>query len=101
MLRGSFIQRSAGLLNTAVLRKMIALKGADLKTTQISEERILSQDIFEGGRRSAPRNGAGTWTEPSREIPVYHRCEVLVVGAARPVRRRRRLRRARGRCLRP
>jgi hypothetical protein len=77
---GSFIHRSAGLLNARVLRKMSALKGADLKTTQISEERILSQDIFEGGRRSAPRNGSGTWVEPSREIPVYHRCEVLVVG---------------------
>lgn len=51
-----------------------------MKTTQISEERILSQDIFEGSRQAAPRRGAGTWLEPAREIPVYHRCQVLVVG---------------------
>ena len=51
-----------------------------MKTTQISEERILSQDIFEGGRQAPPRKGTGTWVEPAREIPVYHRCQVLVVG---------------------
>ena len=51
-----------------------------MKTTQISEERILSQDIFEGSRQAAPRRGSGTWVEPAREIPVYHRCQVLVVG---------------------
>ncbi len=51
-----------------------------MKTTQISEERILSQDIFEGSRQTAPRRGAGTWLEPAREVPIYHRCQVLVVG---------------------
>src|SRR5690606_8215515 len=26
------------------------------------------------------RNGAGTWQEPARDVPIYHNCDVLVVG---------------------
>ena len=46
-----------------------------------SEDRFLSSDIFETGKYIMPgRNGTGTVTEPAREVPVYHRCDVLVVG---------------------
>ncbi len=46
-----------------------------------TEERFLSSDIFETTRRVfPPRNGQGTVTEPAREVPVYHNCDVLVVG---------------------
>jgi hypothetical protein len=44
-------------------------------------ERILTTDLFEAGTRSLPpRNGHGTYREPARDVPVYHRCDVLVVG---------------------
>ncbi len=46
-----------------------------------SEDRFLGSDLFESGARALPpRNGTGTVTEVAREIPVYHRCQVLVVG---------------------
>ena len=46
-----------------------------------SEDRFLSSDIFEAGGRTFPRrNGTGTVAEPAREVPVYHSCDVLVVG---------------------
>jgi hypothetical protein len=46
-----------------------------------SEDRFLASDVFEAGRRALPRaNGVGTHLEPGREIPVYHKCDVLVVG---------------------
>ena len=46
-----------------------------------SEDRFLGSDLFEQGSRVfPPRNGTGTWHEPARDIPVYHRCDVLVVG---------------------
>ena len=54
--------------------------GARLKTTQISDERILSSDIFEGGRDAPARRGQGVYREPARSVPVYHHCDVLVVG---------------------
>ena len=50
-----------------------------MKTVARSDERILSSDIFEGGERSV-RPDHGRWFEAGREIPVYHRCDVLVVG---------------------
>ena len=50
-----------------------------MKTVVRSDERILSSDIFERGERT-PRLALGTWAEPGREVPVYHRCQVLVVG---------------------
>jgi len=46
-----------------------------------TEDRFLASDVFEiAGRALPPRNGTGTVVEPAREIPVYHECEVLVVG---------------------
>ncbi|MFD1911094.1 FAD-dependent oxidoreductase [Halodurantibacterium flavum] len=46
-----------------------------------SEDRFLSSDIFESGRYTFPsRNGSGTVAEPARDVPIYHRCDVLVVG---------------------
>ena len=50
-----------------------------MRTITRSDERILSSDIFERGERVA-RVDHGQWSEPAREIPVYHRCQVLVVG---------------------
>lgn len=46
-----------------------------------TEERLLTSDVFEeAGRTQPPRNGTGTFYEVAREIPVYHKCDVLVVG---------------------
>ncbi|BBC73378.1 FAD-dependent oxidoreductase [Altererythrobacter sp. B11] len=46
-----------------------------------SEDRFLGSDVFEAQRRQFSRaNGTGTHYEPGREIPVYHSCDVLVVG---------------------
>jgi hypothetical protein len=46
-----------------------------------SEDRFLASDVFEIGKRQLPpRNGTGTYVEPAREIPVYHKCDVLIVG---------------------
>ncbi len=49
-------------------------------TAQRSDERILSSDIFERKDQRPPRPDHGQWNEPGRQIPVYHRCDVLVVG---------------------
>ena len=44
-------------------------------------DRFLGSDVFEADSRALPpRNGTGTHQEPARNIPVYHRCDVLVVG---------------------
>jgi len=52
-----------------------------IREVRQSEDRFLASDVFETGRRQLPRaNGTGTWMEPAREIPVYHSCDVLVVG---------------------
>jgi len=51
-----------------------------MKTVARSEERILTSDIFERAARSGPRPDHGQWHEPARDIPVYHRTQVLVVG---------------------
>ncbi len=46
-----------------------------------SEERFLGSDVFESaGRNLPPPNGGGTVREDAREIDVYHRCDVVVVG---------------------
>src|ERR1700749_4312535 len=46
-----------------------------------NEERFLSSDIFEHGTRVfPPRNGEASSTEAARKLPVYHSCDVLVVG---------------------
>ena len=50
-----------------------------MKTVVRTDERILSSDIFDrDGRIQRPDHG--NWSEPGRDIPVYHRCGVLVVG---------------------
>ncbi|CAN5647416.1 FAD-dependent oxidoreductase [soil metagenome] len=52
-----------------------------MKTIQRSDERILSSDIFEAVKEARPpRKDGGTWTEAAKDIAVYHRCDVLVVG---------------------
>lgn len=50
-----------------------------MKTVTRTDERILTSDIFDRDKRVA-RPDHGTWAEPGRELKVYHRCEVLVVG---------------------
>lgn len=50
-----------------------------MRTVQRTDERILTSDIFEREARSR-RPDHGTLAEPGRDIPVYHRCGVLVVG---------------------
>ncbi len=51
-----------------------------MKKITRSDERIMTSPIFERGTSRRARNGTGTWVEPSRELPIYHRCDVLVVG---------------------
>jgi len=52
-----------------------------MKTIVRSDERILSSDIFEASKEvRAPRRDGGTWTEPARDVAVYHRTDILVVG---------------------
>lgn len=52
-----------------------------MQSVERSEERILTSDLFEARDRTfAPRNGSGTHREPARDLPVYHQCDVLVVG---------------------
>ena len=50
-----------------------------MKTILRTDERILSADIFERDAKPA-RADLGTWQEPSKDIPVYRKCDVLVVG---------------------
>jgi FAD dependent oxidoreductase len=45
-----------------------------------TDERIMVSPIFERGAERRTRNGTGSWVEPSRALPVYQRCDVLVVG---------------------
>jgi hypothetical protein len=51
-----------------------------MRTTERNDERILASDIFERTDQRAPRVDHGFITEAARQIPVYHRCDVLVVG---------------------
>ena len=52
-----------------------------MKTIVRSDEHILSSDIFEASKEvRAPRRDGGTWTEPARDVAVYHRTDILVVG---------------------
>src|SRR5690606_29280319 len=56
----------------------------DVKMQRISghsEERFLGSDVFESsGRNLPPPSGGGTVLEEAREIAVYHRCDVVVIG---------------------
>jgi 2-polyprenyl-6-methoxyphenol hydroxylase-like FAD-dependent oxidoreductase len=51
-----------------------------MRTTQRNDERILQSDIFDRETQRVPRVDHGTWHEQGRAIPIYHRCDVLVVG---------------------
>jgi len=51
-----------------------------VRTSQRSDERILSSDIFDRDTTRAARPDWGFYDEPGRRIPIYHRCDVLVVG---------------------
>jgi hypothetical protein len=56
----------------------------DVKMQRISghsEERFLGSDVFESsGRNLPPPTGGGTVREDAREIDIYHRCDVAVIG---------------------
>jgi hypothetical protein len=57
------------------------ISGSCMKTIVRSDERILSSDIFDVSKEArTPRKDGGTWTEEEKDIAVYHRCDVLVVG---------------------
>jgi hypothetical protein len=46
-----------------------------------TQDRILASDLFEAKTHTLPpRNGSGVYHETAREVPVYHRCDVLVIG---------------------
>src|SRR6478609_1564595 len=46
-----------------------------------TEDRILTSDLFEMQQRTLPpRNGTGVYHEAGRDVPIYHECDVLVVG---------------------
>jgi hypothetical protein len=46
-----------------------------------SEDRFLGSDVFESRRHTLPpRNGTGTIREDAREIDIYHKCDVAVIG---------------------
>jgi hypothetical protein len=48
---------------------------------QRTADRLLTSDVFEAESRALPpRNGTGVYREAGRDVPVYHRCDVLVVG---------------------
>ena len=50
-----------------------------MKSITRTDERILQADIFERDAK-LPRQQLGSVHEPGRDIPVYHQCDVLVVG---------------------
>lgn len=46
-----------------------------------SEDRFLGSDVFESsGRNIPPPNGGGTIREEARDIDIYHKCDVVVIG---------------------
>jgi hypothetical protein len=51
-----------------------------MRTIVRSDERILQSDVFDREDGGPARPDWGTYDEPGRRIPIYHRCEVLVVG---------------------
>ena len=52
-----------------------------VKTVDRTEDRFLPSDLFElRSRAQPPRNGTGFIREAARDVPVYHECDVLVVG---------------------
>ncbi len=53
---------------------------AHMKSLARTDERILASDIFSRDTQRGARPDHGQWQEPGRAIPIYHRCDVLVVG---------------------
>ena len=51
-----------------------------MRKVEISDERILNSDIFDEQEAREARQPAGEWFEAGRTLPVYRRCDVLVVG---------------------
>ena len=52
-----------------------------VRTVERTEDRFLPSDLFESrSRNQRPHNGTGFLREAARDIPVYHHCDVLVVG---------------------
>src|ERR1700748_2985335 len=51
-----------------------------LFTTKRTDERLLSSDVVERRDERVPRLDLGVWNEPARDLPIYRRCDVLVVG---------------------
>ena len=51
-----------------------------MRTIVRSDERILQSDVFDRKDERTARPDWGYYDEPGRRIPIYHRCEVLVVG---------------------
>jgi len=52
-----------------------------VQTVVQTQDRFLASDVFEGRARALPpHNGTGLYQEPARNVPIYHRCDVLVVG---------------------
>jgi len=52
-----------------------------VQTVTQTPDRFLASDVFEGRMRALPpRNGTGVYQEAARDVPVYHSCDVLVVG---------------------
>ena len=51
-----------------------------MRTIERSDERVLQADVFDREDQRAERPDWGRYDEPGRRIPIYHRCEVLVVG---------------------
>jgi hypothetical protein len=52
-----------------------------VRTVKRTDDRFLPSDLFESrSRTQSSRNGEGYIREPSRDVPIYHRCDVLVVG---------------------
>jgi flavin-dependent dehydrogenase len=51
-----------------------------MKTTERGDERILVSDMFEGERTRGRKLDLGSYRESERDIPIYRKCDVLVVG---------------------
>lgn len=51
-----------------------------MRTTERNDERILQSDIFDRDTIHTARADHGQWFEEGRSIPIYHTCDVLVVG---------------------
>ena len=55
--------------------------GSNVREVRQTEDRFLASDIFEGSERAmGPARRGGKVLEAAREIDVYHRCDVAVIG---------------------